>query len=273
MRWRGAKGEGQRKTAGDAPDIGSDATIDQGRSRSRRMSVTGLPRVLLFDLDDTILRFSAGQPNFWQHALQHHLPEREDLPALLAAIEQEGREFWAPAERAFWGRQNMQAARRLVASAALSRNGVDAELCQQVADMMNELKEAGVRPFDGALETLTELRTRGHRLALLTNGCSLFQRRKLTRYTLEPLFELILIEGELGYGKPDPRVFEAALEHFRATPDEAWMIGDNLEADIGGAQALGIAGVWHDAEGRGLPSKPHTVPRRVIRHLPELLEL
>jgi putative hydrolase of the HAD superfamily len=237
------------------------------------MSVSGLPRVLLFDLDDTILRFSAGQPNFWRHALQHHLPERADLPTLLAAIEQEGREFWAPAERAFWGRQNMQAARRLVASAALSRLGLDIELCHRVADMMNELKEAGVRPFDGALETLARLRERGHRLALLTNGCSLFQRRKLTRYTLEPQFELILIEGELGYGKPDPRVFQAALAHFDATPTQAWMIGDNLEADIGGAQALGITGVWHDADGQGLPAAPRIVPQRVIRHLPELLEL
>jgi HAD superfamily hydrolase (TIGR01549 family) len=237
------------------------------------MSVSGLPRVLLFDLDDTILRFSAGQPNFWQHALQHHLPERADLATLLAAIEQEGREFWAPAERAFWGRQNMQAARRLIASAALSRAGLDAELCHRVADMMNELKEAGVRPFDGALETLARLRERGPHLALLTNGCSLFQRRKLSRYTLEPLFELILIEGELGYGKPDRRVFEAALAHFDATPDAAWMIGDNLEADIGGAQALGITGVWHDAEGRGLSPTARVVPQRVIRHLPELLEV
>ncbi len=185
------------------------------------MSVMSSPRVLLFDLDDTILRFSAGQPNVWRHALQHHLPERSDLPTLLAAIEQEGRAFWAPAERAFWGRQNMQAARRLIASAALSRLGLEQELCHRVADMMSELKEAAVRPFDGALETLDRLRERGHRLALLTNGCSLFQRRKLTRYTLEPRFERILIEGELGYGKPDRRVFEAALEHFQATPGEA----------------------------------------------------
>lgn len=237
------------------------------------MSVTALPRVLLFDLDDTILRFSAGQPNFWRFALQHHLPERADLPTLLAAIEQEGREFWAPAERAFWGRQNMQAARRLIATTALSRAGLDRELCQRIADLMSEQKEAGVRPFDGALETLARLRERGHRLALLTNGCSLFQRRKLSRYTLEPLFERVLIEGELGYGKPDRRVFEAALEHFQAAPEEAWMIGDNLEADIGGAQALGITGVWHDADGRGLPAEPPVIPQRVIRHLPELLEL
>jgi putative hydrolase of the HAD superfamily len=237
------------------------------------MRVSALPRVLLFDLDDTILRFSAGQPNFWELALRHHLPDRGDLAALVAAIGKEGREFWAPADRAFWGRQNMQAARRLIAAAALSRAGLDVDLCHRIADLMSEQKEAGVRPFDGAIETLHTLRERGHRLALLTNGCSVFQRRKLARYTLEPLFERVLIEGELGYGKPDRRVFEAALEHFHAAPEEAWMIGDNLEADIGGAQAFGISGVWHDADGSGLPAAPHAVPARVIRHLPELLDL
>jgi putative hydrolase of the HAD superfamily len=237
------------------------------------MLIPGLPRVLLFDLDDTILRFSAGQPNFWLSSLRHHLPELADHAPLVTAIEREGREFWAPAEQAFWGRQNMQQARRGIAARALSAHGVSPDLCQRIADLMTEQKEAGVRPFDGALETLGRLRERGHRLALLTNGCSAFQRRKLARFALEPLFECVLVEGELGYGKPDRRVFAAALAHFRCEPEEAWMIGDNLHADIGGAQALGIRGVWHDADGSGLPASPSALPHRIIRCLPELFEL
>lgn len=226
--------------------------------------------MLLFDLDDTILRFTAGQPDCWQLALELHLPER-DHRVLLAAIRAEGNDFWAPAERAFWGRQNMHAARRRIACAALSAHGIAEALCHQIADEMTERKEALVRPFDGALETLVALRARGHRLALLTNGCSHFQRRKLQRYGLEPLFELLLVEGELGYGKPDARVFGAALAHFGAAPRDACMIGDNLEADIGGASALGIATIWHDAHGSGLPATPVARPDRVIGSLRELL--
>ena len=56
----------------------------------------GLPLVLLFDLDDTILRFSAGQPDFWLLALQAHLPERADHAELVAALQGVNREFWAP---------------------------------------------------------------------------------------------------------------------------------------------------------------------------------
>jgi len=233
-----------------------------------------LPPVLLFDLDDTIVRFSTGQPNFWQLALESHVPQlAEHHPRLSALIDAVADEYWSEPERAFRGRQDLYAARRFVARAVLEAEGLSLELCQRFADDVTDRKEAYVSPFEGAVETLQVLRERGHRLALLTNGSALFQRRKLQRYSLEPFFELILIEGELGYGKPDRRVFQAALDFFAITPDSAWMIGDNLSADIAGAQQLGIAGVWHDPGGRGLPARPPAVPRRIIRQVSELLEL
>jgi len=233
-----------------------------------------MPRVLLFDLDDTILRFTTGQPNFWLRALQRHLPHALDRHApLCAQIESVNREYWSEPQRAFRGRQDMQGARRWVAQAVLEPAGVPLELCECIADEVTEHKEAHVHPFEGAIATLGVLRERGHRLALLTNGSALFQRRKLQRFALEPLFELILIEGELGYGKPDARVFQAALAHFGVKAGDAWMIGDNLDADIAGAQQLGISGVWHDPEGRGLPERPPAVPWRVVRRVAELLSL
>jgi putative hydrolase of the HAD superfamily len=248
-------------------------TLARGLRRGyiARVIAPPLPELLLFDLDDTVLRFTAGQPDCWQIALEQHLPDLADHTVLLAAIRAEGNDFWAPATRAFWGRQNMQAARRLIACAALASHGIPLSLCHRIADEMTERKEALVRPFEGALEALAALLGRGHRLALLTNGCSEFQRRKLRRWALEPLFELILIEGELGFGKPDRRVFERALAHFGALPRDACMIGDNLEADIAGASAAGIATVWHDAHGTGLPQAPVARPDRVVRSLHELL--
>jgi putative hydrolase of the HAD superfamily len=235
------------------------------------MLVPGLPRVLLLDLDDTILRFTAGQPNFWRLALLEHLPDRSDHAPLLAAIERASDVFWAPLERAFWGRQNMREARREIARSALVAEGLSSAVCERIADDMTEWKEARVRPFDGAIETLRTLRERGHRLGLLTNGSSEFQRRKLTSFSLEPFFELLLIEGELGFGKPDPRVFSAALSHFGITPAETWMIGDNLDGDIAGAQALGIHAVWHDAYARGLPAQSPIVPDRIITSIASLI--
>ena len=214
-----------------------------------------MPALLLLDLDDTILRFSAGQPNFWRRALERRAPQLVEQHARLEQrIAAVNHEYWSDDARAFWGRQNMHQARRIVARTALATEGLGSELCDLIADDMTEEKEAHVRPFDGALDALHQLRQRGQRMGLLTNGCSAFQRRKLRRYELEPLFELILIEGELGYGKPDERVFRGALQHFGVPPEETWMVGDNLSADIAGAQRVGITGIWHDVAGKGLPA-------------------
>jgi putative hydrolase of the HAD superfamily len=161
------------------------------------MTLDDLPEVLLFDLDDTILHFTAGQPNCWHLALELHIRDRSDHRALLAAVERESSQFWAPPDRAFWGRQNMHAARRLIACAALAKEGVPLAVCQTIADEMTDRKEAMVRPIEGALDVLSSLRARGHRLGLLTNGSAQLQRQKLSRFALEPLFDLILIEGEL----------------------------------------------------------------------------
>jgi putative hydrolase of the HAD superfamily len=230
-----------------------------------------LPEVLLFDLDDTLVRFSAGQPDYWHRALELHLAPNvphAELAERLSAITRASREYWADEARAFWGRLNMQQARRIIARQALE--AAPAALADRVADSMTRAKEEGVRLFDGAVATLEELARRGHRLGLLTNGCSAFQRRKLKRFALERHFELILIEGELGFGKPDRRVFEHALGFFACRARDAWMVGDNLSADIAGAQRAGMRAVWHDAMQRGLPSGAAVVPDAIIRSVCEL---
>ena len=128
------------------------------------VALTSRPDVLLLDLDDTILRFTAGQPNCWRLALERHAPERRDHELLLDAIEREGRAFWDA--RGFWGRQNMHAARRIIARAALAGHGVPLALCERIADEMTDRKEALVRPF-AALENLFD---RPHIAAVTVNG-------------------------------------------------------------------------------------------------------
>ena len=87
---------------------------------------------------------------------------------------------------------------------------------------------------------------------------------------MSPLFEHILIAGEFGVAKPDPSVFNHTLTQLKVTADDAWMVGDNLYADVRGAQAVGIYGVWVDWRGSGLPANTPAVPDRTIRSVVEL---
>lgn len=228
-----------------------------------------LPPVVLLDLDDTILRFSAGQPDAWALVLAERFSAPQ-LDELLNAIALASDEFWSDPARAFWGRMNLRQAREQVALAALSQHGVAEDVARAIGAKMTDAKHAQMRPFDGAFETLQALRAAGHRLGLLTNGCSTFQRAKLSRFQLEQFFELVLIEGELGFGKPDARVFQQALRFFGCDPQDAVMVGDNLAADVAGAQAVGVRAIWHDCDSVGIPAESFVVPDAVITRLTEL---
>ncbi len=99
------------------------------------------------------------------------------------------------------------------------------------------------------------------------------QRSKVDRFGLAELFDLILIEGELGFGKPDPRVYQQALDEMAVAPSDTWMVGDNLEWDVAQPQRLGIFSIWVDVRGSGLPSGHKVRPDRIVRKLSELREL
>lgn len=90
---------------------------------------------------------------------------------------------------------------------------------------------------------------------------------------MSPFFDFIVIEEEFGHGKPDERVFFHALKKLNVTPGEAWMVGDDLERDIGGAQNVGIPGIWVDWRGGGLPASTKIQPERIIKSVAELMFL
>ena len=52
---------------------------------------------------------------------------------------------------------------------------------------------------------------------------------------------MVLASAELGLAKPDPAIFDLALERTGCSPDQAWMVGDRLDNDIRPANAAG----WH----------------------------
>ena len=116
------------------------------------------------------------------------------------------------------------------------------------------------------------LQKRGTRLALLTNGEAREQRSKIERTGIQKFFNCCFVEGELGHGKPDRKIFELALNRLQVEPLQAWMIGDDLHNDIKGAQQSGIFAVWCDYKHQGLPVASAVKPDRSIHNLIELLD-
>jgi putative hydrolase of the HAD superfamily len=102
------------------------------------------------------------------------------------------------------------------------------------------------RLFDDALPCLDQLRARGLRLGLITNNDSAHQRAKLATVALDELFDTVVISGEIGVAKPDPRIFLHACQEIGVAPADALHVGDNRVADAEGATGAGLRGVWLD---------------------------
>ncbi len=231
------------------------------------------PGAILFDLDDTIIDCGGDPAPLWRELCVGAAAERGiDGEALFEIVERRRRWFWSDAERHRSGRLELRAARRRVVADALAELGQDsAELAARIADGYSDRRDACMCLFPDAVETLEVLRARGVRTALLTNGAGPVQRAKIERFSLAPLFDGIFVEGELGYGKPDPRAYRTAMASLGSTPADTWMVGDNLHWEVIAPQQLGLYTVWMDSRRRGLPPDAPGRPHRIIASLRELL--
>jgi putative hydrolase of the HAD superfamily len=227
-----------------------------------------LPPVILFDLDDTILDDTGGASAAWEQAcIDSGAPD-----GLYDAIRAAGAWFWSDPDRHRTGRADLLEARRTIAATALQNLGLpDDGLSTRISARLNALRDEAIAPLPGAIDTLEVLRAGGVRLGLLTNGSARHQRWKIERFSLESQFDYVGIEGEVGVGKPDPESYLRALRALAVEPGEAWMVGDNLVFDVGGAQAVGMHGVWVDVRARGLPDTPVAVPDRIVTSIAELV--
>lgn len=94
--------------------------------------------------------------------------------------------------------------------------------------------------FEGAVEVLEYLQE-NYQLHIITNGFEEAQLRKMTNAQITSYFKTITNSEMVGVKKPNPLIFNYALEKAEATPHNSIMIGDNLEADIEGAQNVGMS--------------------------------
>ncbi len=96
------------------------------------------------------------------------------------------------------------------------------------------------RLMPGARRTLGELRRRGTRVFLLSNAQSCFTMPELRRLGIAEAFDGFFLSSDFGCRKPSPAFFRAAAERAGVAPQEALMVGNDPEADIRGAEAVGM---------------------------------
>jgi len=80
--------------------------------------------------------------------------------------------------------------------------------------------------------------------AIVTNGLTQRQKAKIINTNLNGCFDIIIISEDVGFSKPDRRIFELALNKLNVQPEATLFVGDDIVKDIGGCQNANINGIW-----------------------------
>jgi putative hydrolase of the HAD superfamily len=95
-------------------------------------------------------------------------------------------------------------------------------------------------PFEGLIETLSNLKQQQFLLGLITNGRHAGQQASIKALSIESFFDVMLISESQGMAKPDAAIFERALERLGVKASEACYVGDHPVNDIEAARIVGL---------------------------------
>ena len=144
---------------------------------------------------------------------------------------------------------------------------VEDEKIHLFADLYMEYLPKYNHLFEGCLELLDQLHGT-YRLHLITNGFNGVQQNKIKNSGLEKYFDVVLTAEASGMKKPAPEIFHKALQMADAKVANSLMIGDSYEADIKGAQSIGLSTIWFQIKDEVVPE--HEV---AVRHLRDIYPL
>ncbi len=221
---------------------------------------------VFLDIDDTLLDFHKGERRALTRSLQSMGLEVND--EILARYSVINLSQWKLLERGETTRARLLVHRFRILFAEL---GISADPEKMQATYEYELGLC--HDFlPGARQLLSDLRERGYRLYVVSNGTTVVQTPRIKASGLDRYMDGIFLSEELGADKPSPVFFEkvfAAIPDFN--PAHAIVLGDSLTSDVLGGIRAGIKTCWFDLQGRGLSGE--IKPDYVIDRLSQFVHL
>jgi putative hydrolase of the HAD superfamily len=223
--------------------------------------------VVLFDLDDTLFRHTdAAVHGLTAHLTAHGLPVNS---AELARWEQLEELHY---HRYLAGDIDLVQMRRARATDFLAPHGVivSDEQAGTWFDGYLTHYRAGWSLYDDVLPCLDALAS--HRIGIITNASLAFQTGKVDAMRLSSTIEQLIASAEVGFAKPDARIFAEAASRFGLSVESCAYVGDRLHTDAVGATDAGMLGIWLDRRGDS-PALAAEAAERGIPRITSLAEL
>ena len=219
-------------------------------------------RHVFFDLDHTLWDFETNSDKTFAYIFERNRVTL-DLERFTETYRPINRKYWKLFREDKVSKSDLRYSRLREAFDVLEFEAGD-DLIHTLSEEYISYLSLNNQLFAHALEVLEYLRKK-YSLHIITNGFEEVQHRKLASSRLEPYFEHVVTSENVGVKKPDPRIFQYALEKAEARPTESIMIGDNYEADIQGALNVGMRAIMCEFNGE--------LPREDVTTVKTLLEL
>lgn len=206
-------------------------------------------KLVIFDLDDTLIDFASTRQAAYGCMSQVLDRMGIDSAGYIRACTQVDRPLFTLFEQGSLTREQYRL-RRFSDPFPLIGLEVDPELVTQMNRIFMECVNDRPLLYDDARPALARLRAAGLKTAILTNGPSDGQRRKLKATGLAEAVDEFLIGEEIGLSKPAPAAFHRVVDRFALPHSEALMVGDSPHLDYDGAVTAGLSALLLDRDGR-----------------------
>ena len=201
---------------------------------------------VFFDLDHTLWDFEKNSALTFEKILGNHQIDI-DLPDFLEVYVPANFQFWKLYREEKITKEDLRYQRLKTVFDALGYVVSDAVIHQLSEDYIQYLSSYN-HLFKGTIEILEYLKPY-YKLHIITNGFEEVQNRKMANSGIDTYFNHIINSEMAGVKKPNPVIFELALQRANVTSKNSLMIGDSIEADVIGAQALGFHAIHFNSHG------------------------
>lgn len=224
-------------------------------------------RAVLFDIDDTLFSTTAFAQRARQNAVRAMVAAGLELPEeqVMRELEEVIAEFSSNYDHHF-----DKLLQRLRPESLARRNPAMIVAAGVAAYHDTKFKE--LAPFDDVYPLLADLRAAGIVTGVVTHGWTGKQAEKVVRLGLVPYLDpsAIFISDQIGISKPNPKLYQVALEDLGFAPAEVMYVGDNVEHDVAPPLSLGMITVWARRAAKRLPRELDPRPHHIVDDFREL---
>jgi len=207
---------------------------------------------IFFDLDHTLWDFDRNSALAFARVFEKHAVQ-VPVADFIEVYEPINFEYWKRFREERVGKQGLRRGRLIDTFLRFNQN-YSLDIIDALAESYIDELPGNNHLLDGAEEILEYLAP-NYNLHIITNGFQEVQELKLRKSAIGHFFETITSSEEVGVKKPNPLVFETALKKASAKSSESIMIGDTFEADILGAEGVGMKTLFYNYRKEEIPSK------------------